>query len=86
MLTAVCRTVDKLTRGNIKDSEFESDVINHLERLEKKVSSLRDELPESAEKKSIMDEFEKIAMTELPKTLTLVCAYYAKSGLEEVLE
>ena len=53
--------------------------------LEKKVSSLRDELPKSAEKKSIMDEFEAIATTELPKTMALACAYSVKSVLEEVL-
>ena len=46
-----------------------------MEALEKKVSSLRDELPESAEKESIMDEFETIAMAELPRTLVLVRVY-----------
>lgn len=72
MPTAKCRDVQKLSRGGLCTEEFESTVVRHLEEMEKKVSSLREELPESAEKKSIMQEFETVAMSQLPRRLELV--------------
>lgn len=85
MLAGVCRDVEKLSHGGVSAEDFDSIVVGHLDTIKEKVSSLRQDLPESDDKKGIVEEYETVAMCQLPRRLELVRAFIVKSVFQEAI-
>lgn len=69
------RDVNKITRGGLTVEDFESIIVNFLNSIEEGISAVREELPESDNKETIMTEYERVARAKLPRRLEMVGAF-----------